>query len=326
MGPWRGELGFEALYWLPWLAQLRHELNIAPERMIPFTRGGAGVFYGDKYGSGPELYDFRAPQAVRIENRIQHARTGLLKQTHWTAFDRALVKEVLKGVTGQRCMTLHPSWMYQTMRPFWDAEKGLSWAQDRLRFDILQPPALDIQLPAAFAVARFYARSTWPPSPQTASVATETIKQMASKVPVILLNSGIHADEHVDFTPKETIPNVYQLKDLYPLTPQNNLAVQGAVIARSMGFVGTYGGLAQLALRFRKPVLSLFTDWYGTALPHRHLSEALALQMGVPFHVLRLADVPFIQDALPRFIVQHAGSSSAQPVGDQIPQPVYNST
>jgi hypothetical protein len=32
--------------------------------------------------------------------------------------------------------------------------------------------------------------------------------------------------------------------------------------------------------------------------------------------------VPFIQDALPRFIVQHAGSSNAQPVENQVPQTV----
>jgi hypothetical protein len=75
--------------------------------------------------------------------------------------------------------------------------------------------------------------------------------------------------------------------------------------------VGTYGGLAQLALRYGKPTLSVYTDWSGTALAHRQLSDALALQIGVPFLCLRLGDMPLMQSILPKFSL-HMGTNSSR--------------
>jgi hypothetical protein len=66
--------------------------------------------------------------------------------------------------------------------------------------------------------------------------------------------------------------------------------------------------MAQLALRLGKPSVSVYDDWHGTALPHRHLSEALALQMGTAFHVVRIADLPLLQHSLPAVVVNQRSS------------------
>lgn len=295
VGPWRGEVGFEALYWLPFLAQL----GIDPARLIPITRGGAAAWYGTP--TGLELYAMRTPQAVRIENRLQHTRTGQLKQTHVTAFDRQVMRDAAQTLGLRRYLTLHPAWLYQTLAPFWEGASGLGWLESRVQFGPLPVPALPdgVTLPESFVCARFYARATFPPSDQTAGFVRAVLTQVAHDQPVVLLNSGLHTDDHVDYLPK-TIPGVRRLSDLCAMTAENNLAIQSAVLARARGFVGTYGGLAQLALRYGKPSLSFFTEWQGTAVPHKHLSEALALQMRVPFQVLRLGDLPLLQAVLPQ--------------------------
>lgn len=256
----------------------------------------------------------RTPQDVRIAQRIQHAKTGLLKQTAVTAFDKAIYRDAAETLKLKRYHTLHPAWLYQTLAPFWDGARGLSWVQHHLTFGPVQVPALPetLRLPEKFVAVRFYARSTFPMAPQLAQFATETITQIAQQYPVIILNNKLHLDDHVDFAPANH-PNVARLSDLVPLTPENNLAIQSAVIARAVGFVGTYGGLAQFALRCGKPVISLYHEWVGTALPHKHLSEALALQMGKPFLVLRLGDLPLIQSQLPQMVTK------LQDVADQVP-------
>ncbi len=96
----------------------------------------------------------------------------------------------------------------------------------------------------------------------------------------------------------------FSMDDIATVTPQNNLAVQAHVISRSLGFVGTYGGVAQLAQRRGKPSVSFYSDWGGTAWAHKHLSEMVGAAMAVSFQVQRIGDVPLLQQILPRFQVQ----------------------
>lgn len=315
VGPWRSEVGFEALYWIPFV----QSLGIAPDRLIPISRGGAAVWYGTP--TGCELYDLRAPKDVRIENAVQHAKTGLLKQTHMTAFDRAVLTDAAKSLNLTRYHVLHPSWMYQTLAPFWEGKKGPEWVipqittivtddkgETRRQLVCLRAPALPetVTLPQQYCVARFYARATFPYAPHTVELAKNCLRQIAAHQPVVLLNPGVHADEHVDLNVK-SIPNVYLLKDLCPVQPRDNLALQSAVIAGATGFVGTYGGLAQLALRLEKPSVSFYWDWQGTAIAHKHLSEIIALQTGRSFLTMGVREIPLLKTVVPD--VEFGGSS-----------------
>jgi hypothetical protein len=286
-------------------------LGLDPSRLIPVTRGGAGSWYGTP--TSVELYDLREPKAIRIENALQHARTGMLKQNRVTPFDRAILKDAAKAAGLTKYHVLHPSWMYTLLRPFWEGKTGLEWVwpyltrpttQDGQTFravDRLTSPQVPdgLKLPPRFVAARFYLRATFPYSDATLQAARTCIQQVASAdQPVILLNAGVHADEHLDLE-LTGLPHVYRLKDLCVVEPRTNLALQTAVLNQAQGFLGTYGGLAQLALRLGKPSVSFYWHWQGTALAHKHLSEALALHTGVPFLTVRLADAALLRTVLP---------------------------
>lgn len=299
VGPFRSEVGFEVLYWLPWLAMLTRRYGIDPARFVVVTRGGAGVWYG--VGSSVDLFELRTPAEVRVANRLERTATGMLKQWRLTAFDRDVLAEVRRRFgLGRRVPVLAPSWMYHGLARYWLGFRGLEWLSRHLLFGPLPVPAVPegVSLPPVFVAARFYARATWPVSELTAIVARETLRQLAAHQPVMLLTSGLHADDHLDYA--ADLPNVLRLDQLIPsMPPATNLAIQSAVLARATAFVGTYGGTAQLALRYGKPVVGFYTDWGGTALQHRHLSEALALKLGVPFHALRVLDIPPLREVLP---------------------------
>lgn len=306
VGPFHSELGFEALYWLPFLAQLRHTYGIAPERLIPITRGGTGILYGTP--QAVELYGMRTPQDVRVETRIQQQRTGSVKQTHITPFDRQIIKDAAESLNLRDYHVLHPAWVYQVLRPYWEAQRGLAWVQPHLRFEPL--PALNLEgvaLPERFVAVRYYFRATLPATPTVIEFAKQSIRMLAKSQPVVILTSGHHLDDHFDYVPKD-VDNVTVLSDLVTLTPQNNLAIQAAVLSKAQGYVGTYGGMAQLALRLGKPAITVYDEWQGTALPHRHLSEALALQMGTAFSVTRIGDLPLLQAALPTVTISRPSS------------------
>jgi len=171
------------------------------------------------------------------------------------------------------------------------------------------PPA-DLVLPERFVAVRFYIRYTFPANPQLVQFAQESIRQIASHTPVVLLNSGVHADDHADIKSKP-IPNVQSLTDLCNVTPQNNLAVQAAVLGRALGFVGTYGGLAQLALRLGKPSVSYYAEWGGTAMAHKHLADAIALQRGLPHVVQKVGEIPLLHAVMPQVVQTAAPGGSS---------------
>jgi hypothetical protein len=251
------------------------------------------------------MYDLRTPQDLRIEARIQGQRTGSIKQTHVTDFDRQIVRDAAAQLGLRSYQTLHPAWMYQTLAPFWNAARGLAWLHDSTRYATMAPLNIDgVTLPEKFVAVRFYFRTTFKATQTAMDFAKHAIRTIAKSQPVVILdNGGLFLDDHLDYVPKDE-PNVQVLSKLVDMTPANNVAIQSAVLSKALGFVGTYGGMAQLALRFGKPSVSLYDDWQGTALPHKHLSEALALQTGVPFHVVRIGDIPLLQSVLPQVISQ----------------------
>src|SRR5689334_23334751 len=45
VGPWLSEVGFEALYWVPFLRWVRAAFRLDPSRVVAVSRGGVGSWY-----------------------------------------------------------------------------------------------------------------------------------------------------------------------------------------------------------------------------------------------------------------------------------------
>src|SRR5215212_1580110 len=53
VGPWLSEVGYEVLYWIPFLKWVAAAYRIAPERFVIVSRGGTASWYGglgSRYG------------------------------------------------------------------------------------------------------------------------------------------------------------------------------------------------------------------------------------------------------------------------------------
>lgn len=300
VGPWRGEVGFEALYWIPFLAYLQAAYGIASDRLIPITRGGAGAWYGTP--QGVELYSLRTLQETRVANRLTRKRTGMLKQRDdQDAWDRAVLADAAAKFKYRHYWTIHPSDMYLAFEDFWNEQAGMDLVRQQMHIVKMPTPPLPdgVTLPENFLAVKFYARTTLAPTPLVTSYVTETVRLLASRQPVVVLETGVLADDHADY-PLPEMPNVYRLKDLCPITPETSLSSLSAVLGRSQGFVGTYGGIAQVALRMGVGSLSVYDQWGGTCWAHKTLSEQIALAQRTSWITVRLMDLPFIQECCPR--------------------------
>lgn len=292
LGPWRSELGFESLYWQPWLAKWREQYKIDPDRLIPITRGGTGIWY--QTTRRVELYDHLTVPALRQSLIADFQRKQSVKQTRLEPWEATLLPFLADQLGLRRYHVLHPSLMYEAIQPWVGGQMSMQQILTMLRFPpLLVPPVpLTLALPEKFVAVKFYARPTFPHSEQTMDWVLQQIADLTKRVPVVLLESGMDADDHMDF-PIPLSDRVFSTKSA--CTPQNNLAVQSAVLAKAQAFVGTYGGSQQLALRLGKPSVGYFTNFEGTSYQHKALVEYLGVATGVPTYIGRPEDAAFLK-------------------------------
>ena len=295
LGPYRSELGFEVLYWLPFLKWALKAYGISPDRCVALSRGGMGAFYGVAHVV--DLYELKTVDEVRLENQVDAEARGLMKQTGVTTWDREIARAAVEkaGLKGGPHL-LHPAWMYWLFEDFWGDRAGvvplLSSHTDYTPLPTVNLPE-GFTLPKAFVAVRFYDRHTFPLHEETRRLVTEVVHGLAETIPVVILNQATCFDDHVDLPLSG--PNVYALPTV---KPESNFVMQAAVLSRAQAFVGTYGGVAQWALRYARPSLSFYTSFNGTASAHLALSQRISQRSNVPFEVCDLRALALWQSAL----------------------------
>jgi hypothetical protein len=285
IGPWRSEVGFELLYWIPFLHAFRERYQIDPNRLIAIGRGGSAPWYGT--AGEADLYEHLPVEVARVLSVKASQQTGSLKQHDTPAWERHVCGLTAESLGITKYHVLSPSWMYQLLRPWWAGEQPVRFL-DRY---VLQPvrltaPAIPLELqgklPATYIAMRWYLRATWPHREDLLLWTRKAVAAVSQHTPVVLIDSGLHMDDHADVH-LGTIPNALRLSELYPQTHLNNLTIQSAVIAKAQAYVGTYGGMAQGAMRWGVPTVAFYDTFGQTAPEHLSYSHTLSLKTGVPF-------------------------------------------
>ncbi len=287
IGPWRSELGFEVLYFLPFLKWLAGKVPNFKERAVIITRGGLAQMYAKVAGRGVDLYGLRSVTEVRRENLYDHQRTKIQKQMAPTEWDDAVVGDAARALDlGALYHTVHPAWMYWSLSPLWDEDRGMRYLASMTDYAPLQKITMEgMPLPPKYVAVKFYGRATFPyPHPEIAEFVQKTVGILAAQVPVVVLSSSSEFDDHHDIPLSGN--NIHQLPA--DVSPEENLLVQAAVLSSSTCFVGTYGGVSQMALRLGVPSVSYWSEFGGTALTHLSLSN----------HLSHLTKVPFVTGAI----------------------------
>jgi hypothetical protein len=240
VGPWTGEIGFELLYWAPFVRWAVEKFDLPPERLVVVSRGGTSSWYGLTNSRYVDVFSVATPDEFRIRTEATKKQRGV------SAFDRDVIRRVRTALGGGATQLLHPALMYALFMPFWKDRAPLSRVLDHVRFrriEALRPAGLPV-LPARYVAVRFYFSNCFPDTPENRAFVGRLIETLAEHHDVVLLNPGFRPDDHVDF-PATLRPRVHAF-DMSGHAGEN-LAWQAAMIAGAEAFVGTYGGFAYLA-------------------------------------------------------------------------------
>ena len=253
IGPWTGEVGFELLYWIPFVRWARAQWHISPDREVVVSRGGVASWYGQDEGHYVDIFDMFGPDEFRAavaEEKRKRRRQG--------EFEEQVVKTVTERLGADDVEVVHPGAMYRLFDAYWRDEAGYGRLDEFTRHQRLEPPASmkPAGLPPHYTAVRFYFNECFPPTPENRSFARNVIASVAERSPVVLLNPGFTVDDHTDWLP-DGGERIVAIDD--HVTPATNLAVQSAVIAGARAFIGTYGGYAYLAPLYGVPALAFFS-------------------------------------------------------------------
>ncbi len=241
VGPWTGEVGFELIYWVPFVRWALGHAGIDPARVTVISRGGTAPWYDGLASRYVDALDLATPEEFRRRT------TENPKQRVMGTFDRDLLRRAVQGTGPGAVSIIHPGMMYALLYPYWRRDASIARLDAYTRYRRYEPlPAVDagVTLPPTYTAVRFYFSQCFPDTPENRAFVATTIRSLAASTDVVVLSAGVGLDDHSDAGAERG--HRVHLVDA-GLHPSANLAIQTAVISRASAFVGTYGGFSYLA-------------------------------------------------------------------------------
>ena len=268
LGPWLSEVGFETLYWVPFLHWVKAAFRLEADRLVAVSRGGVGAWYAGIAGRYVEIWDHIDPAEFARRN----AQRGVVKQFEPGDFDRDVLDALAPGIGTRDYDVLHPGLMYRLFTLYWSGQRAMGFVDAHTRFTpaAAQPLIDPALLPPEYIAVKLYAARSLPDTPEMRALLRGMIARLAEQTPVVLLDTGlVLEDDHADYT-FASEGRVISARSW--MTPQNNLGVQTQIVAGARAFVGTCGSIAWLAPRLGVDTSALFVDpkWL-----HAHLAVAM---------------------------------------------------
>ena len=258
IGPWLSEVGYEALYWVPFVRWFTRHYDVDPDRVIAVSRGGVSAWYGGIASRYVEQFDLFTPQEFAARNEARRGEADQKQLAH-SAFDEEILSRVRASLGLEDAHVCHPSAMFRLLRQFWLGNDSLQYVLDYTDYAPIRtigsmelPP-----LPDQFVAVKFYTGRALRDTPAHRDMLRGLVERISRRYPIVTLNTNLALDEHEDYV-FQNIPGVITL-DRW-MTAQNNLGVQTEVIRRATRFVGTCGSLAWLAPMLGTDTLAVYAD------------------------------------------------------------------
>jgi hypothetical protein len=298
VGPWVSEVGFELLYWIPFLNWVTTQRDFSADRIVVVSRGGCAGWYRHITDRYIELFDYYSPEQFRHKSE-QRVTDDKLKPRTMTEFDRNTIKLVRQGAHLPPCEVLHPMYMYRLFHRFWQSRAPVETVESFAVFKALPPidtSDLAGQLPDEYIAVRFYFNDAFPDSDANRRFVSHLLSSLGETSDVVLLNPSLQLDDRRD-VPVATRGRIHDISRL--ISPRTNLDVQSKVIARARAFVGTHGGLSYLPPLYGVKSLSFYSDPRSSTVRHLELARRVfnRMQPGA-YAALDISDLDTLRAAL----------------------------
>ena len=300
VGPFTSEVGFELLYWVPFLRRLLATYKVSPERVVAVSRGGVASWYSDIAAQYVDILDLFPLARLRQEGaeRIEQKRGQ--KQLTMTPWDREILAKVTAAVGVAEATVLHPSTMYRRYYPVWMRRRSPELVRREVTFEPLARVERPDWLPTEPYVAlKVYSGPCFEPDEANLATLRNLINRLAQHGPVVRVDAGRLVDDHADVLDAEL--DVPGMVTGPPAEAAANLGAQSAVVGHASALLTPYGGFSYLGAFLGVPTFAFQSSHEGFNSVHLELfTHALAdlrARTGAPIPYLNfdLDTVPLIE-------------------------------
>lgn len=287
VGPWTSEVGFEVLYWVPFVRRLLDNAGVPPEQVTIISRGGTREWYGIEAATYRDVFDVMGSR--EFHDRIGNATVGK-KQIRWSGPEADLVRQLAPD----DAIVIHPREMYLALMPFFAGRVPTTWLS---RYMQNEPMTLDEQpgpgwadvssrLPGTYITVGLYKRPSFRTEFGDARLRAFLERIQSAGLPLVSLETGLNLDDHrpVDLS------QLWISRPLLGVDPAVNLALQTRLIANSAGLVCTYGGTSYVGGALGVPTLGLYDDPARILWHHRDVARERFAGSGATYEVTDLAN------------------------------------
>jgi hypothetical protein len=280
-GPWLAEVGYEVLYWIPFLRWWCDAYAISRRRLVVLSRGGMEALYGELSDTYIDLFDLVEPRVLVERNAARQAEHegGGLKQSAAVGLDDELLAAARARLGLRASGVCHPSVLFRMFRHVWHGNLPLDWLWRHTRYTCarvhLEAPAT-LALPATYAAVKLYGSHSLGVTAGNQETLRAVVGAIAARMPVVALDTPVDLDDHKDFD----LAGIAGVRSAGPhMRVRDNLALQLALVSRAALFAGTCGGLAWLAPFLGVPTVGAFDDDRLLA-PHLLVARQAASRAG----------------------------------------------
>lgn len=297
VGPWLSEVGFEVLYWIPFLYWVRKHYRLKPDRLYVISRGGAQHWYGDLSHRYIDVFDMYSPDEFKRLNGARCLELGHQKQSTRTEWEERICREASARWGLKHYKNLHPSVMFRLFAHYWKDIGGVEFINTFTRYKPIRlnnnfMTGIRKHLPDRYVAVKFYYRESLPDNPGNRAFIEKTIRTLSRHIDVVLLGTGFQVDDHTDFLMKDG-GRIHRIDRF--MTPSNNLTIQTEVLAGASLFVGTYGGVTYVANYLGVPAICFESKAELNLAVHTQLAMRKLRSFGGGFHLLNVSDVKLFQ-------------------------------
>jgi hypothetical protein len=271
VGPWVSEVGFEVLYWVPFIKRYINEFDIDPARVTVLSRGGAGLWYQGFNQRYIEIFDLVTAQEFKKRNESRSQYTGQQKQSSVAEFERELISKARLTEEIENGFWLHPRYMYNLLTPYWAGICPSSLLDNYTCHELRPLPKIPkgISLkPGDYVAVKFYFSDSFPDNERNRFFIGNILHKLSKVHNVVVLNTGLSVDDHSEHDLKAE--HFIDLSEWINL--RTNLDFQTRIIANSKMFIGTYGGFSYIAPYYGVPSVAFFSE--ENAFSKQHLEAA----------------------------------------------------
>jgi hypothetical protein len=297
LGPWTSEVGFEVLYWIPFVQHLLAAHNVPPERVVAVSRGGVASWYAGVAAQYIDILDLFPHTRLHQEGHERIVQKRGQKQLSVTPWDREILAKIKAAVGDPGATVLHPSTMYRRYNSVWMRRRSPELVRREVTFLPLTVPERPTWLPSEPYVAlKAYSGACFPSTPANLATLRDLVARFTRAGPVVRIEAGHVVDDHADVPESEL--DVAGLVKAPPSEAAANLGAQTAVVAHASALLAPYGGFSYLGAFLGVPTYAFQSSHAGFNSVHlelfRHALHDLRSHTGTPIPFLN-----FDLDAIP---------------------------